>query len=94
MKVRLLLVVVLVSLSLPCIELPEWAGIFDDVSNDFVVPSRVERPVCARSVRAHHFAALLSQARTVLTVFPSPLLNAPMRSGARSVLNIISVQKK
>jgi hypothetical protein len=95
MKVRLLLVVVLVSLSLPCIELPEWAGIFDDVSNDFiVVPSRVERPVCARSLRAPHFAALFSQARTVLTVFPSPLLNAPIRSGARSVLNIISVQKK
>ena len=95
MKVRLLLVVVLASLSLACIELPEWAGIFDDVSNDFiVVPSRVERAVCARSVWAHQFAALLSQARTVLTVFPSLLLNASIRSGGRSVLEIISVQKK
>ena len=95
MKVRLLLVVVLASLSLLCIELPEWAGIYDDVSNDFiVVASRVEWPVCARSAWARRFAALLSQARPVLTVFPSFLLNAPIRSGARSVLNIISVQKK
>lgn len=95
MKVRTLLVVLLASLSLPLIELPECAGLYDDVSNDFiVVPSRVEPRVCARSVRAHLFAALLSQARPVLTVFPSLLLNAPIRSGARSVLNIISVQKK
>ena len=95
MKVRLLLVVVLASLSLTCSELPEWAGIYDDVSYDLIfVPSRVERAVCARSVRAHQFAVLLSQARTVLTVFPSLLLNASIRSGGLSVLEITSVQKK
>jgi len=95
MNVRLLLVVVLASFSLSYGELPKWAGIYDDVSCDFIfVPSRVERAVCARSVRAHQFAVLLSQARTVPTIFPSLLLNAPIRSGGRSVLEIISVQKK
>ena len=95
MKVLLLLVVLLASFSLPRSELSDWAGIYDDVSYDFIfVRSRVERAVCARSVRAHQFASFLSQASTVLTVVPSPLLNIEIRSEGRSVLEITSVQKK
>ncbi|HKF02525.1 MAG TPA: hypothetical protein VKB49_09430 [Candidatus Sulfotelmatobacter sp.] len=60
MKVWLLLVVVLASLSLLCIELPEWAGIYDDVSNDFIVGHVIDRQhreaVQNRSARLEKYA--------------------------------------
>ena len=95
MRVGFLLVVALVILSLPCIELPECIGMYDDASNDFiVVQSQVGRPVCAPSVRAQHFAAANLQRRAVLTLFSSPLRSAPIPREGRSVLNVISIQKK
>ena len=95
MKVGLLLVVALVTLSLPCIELPECAGMYDDVSNDFIVaPSRVETSVCEPRALAQHFAAIPLNDRAISTIFSSVLRSAPNPRGGRSVLSVISIQKK
>jgi hypothetical protein len=43
MRVKFFLIVALVIFTLPCMELPAWAGMFVDASNDFVLaPSRRE----------------------------------------------------
>jgi len=43
MRVKFFLIVALVIFTLPCVELPAWAGMYDDASNDFVLaPSRRE----------------------------------------------------
>jgi hypothetical protein len=43
MRVKFFLIVALVVFTLPCMEFPEWAGIYDDASNDFVLaPTRTE----------------------------------------------------
>lgn len=43
MRVKFFLIVALVIFTLPCMELPAWAGMFDDASNDFVLaPSKRE----------------------------------------------------
>ena len=43
MRVKFFLIVALVIFTLPCMEFPEWAGIYNDASNDFVLaPTRTE----------------------------------------------------
>jgi hypothetical protein len=41
MSAKVLLLVALVILTLSCMELPEWAGVYNDASNDFAIaPSK------------------------------------------------------
>lgn len=94
MKVRLLLVVVFVALSLPCIEVPEFAAMQDDVSNDFIVAQpRVVPPVCETG-RTPDFAAAHLQKSSVLAAFSPLLSSASIPGKARLVLSATSVQRK
>ena len=43
MRARLLLIITLVVVALPCMEVPDWAGITGDSSNDFVVSPTATR---------------------------------------------------
>jgi hypothetical protein len=95
MRVGMFVIVALIALSLPCMELPELAGMYNDASNDFfVMPSRAERPVCAASVGAPHFAEASLNLRGVSITLQSPFRCAPIPHEARLVLNLISIQKK
>jgi hypothetical protein len=94
MKLGLFLVVALLTLSLPCIELPECAGAYDDVSNDFIAQSQVQTPICPPSVQVQHSAATHLEQGTVTNVFSSLLRSAPLPRPGRSVLDLISIQKK
>lgn len=95
MRVGVFLIIALIALSLPSMELPELAGMYNDASNDFfVMPSRAELPACAASVGAPHFAETNLNLHGVSITFPSPLPCAPIPHEARLVLNLISIQKK
>ena len=37
MRGKVVLIIVFLILALPCMELPEWAGMYDDASNDFAL---------------------------------------------------------
>jgi len=89
------LIVVLIALSLPCMELPELAGMYNDVSNDFfVMPSRAERPFCTASADVPHFADSSLNPHRVSIPLRSPFSYAPIPHEDRLVLKLISVQKK
>ena len=95
MRVRLFLLVTLITLSLPCLELPELAGMCDDASNDFLVmPSRAEGLACASAVWKPHFADARSNPDGLFIAFASSFPSAPIPHVTRSVLSLISVQKK
>ena len=94
MRVGFILVVALATLSLPCVELPECAGIYDNVSNDFIVAPVDRTTVCQQSVQPLAFDAVHPDSYGVFLVFPSPFLNDATLRDARSILNLLSVQKK
>ena len=95
MRVGMFVVIALIALSLPCMELPELAGMYNDASNDFfVMPSRAERPVCTASAGVPHFAESSLNLHGVSITLPSRFPCARIPHEARVVLNLISVQKK
>ena len=95
MRVGLFLIVALIALSLPCMELPELAGMYNDASNDFfVLPLRAARPVSSAGVWAPRFAGASVNLLGVRINLQSPLPCAPTPHGARLTLNLISAQKK
>jgi hypothetical protein len=88
-------IVVLVALSLPCAQVPEWAGLYDDTSNDFVLMSpRAERLAIAASREGPRSAigAISSVLRCVDRTFP-PVSEMSHCNGVDLQI-LFSIQKK
>ena len=95
MRVGMFVVIALIALSLPCMELPELAGMYNNASNDFfVMPSRAERPVCTASAVVPHVTESSRNLHWVSIPLRSPFSYASIPHEDRLVLKQISVQKK
>lgn len=95
MRVNLFLIVAIVALSLPCVELPEWAGMYDDASNDFVLlPSRVEAPIFATAGSTPRLRAGHVDLDPQLIIFTSLFADIPFANESHSLLDRLTVQKK
>ena len=96
MRVILFIIIATVAFGLPCVELPEWARIYDDATNDFVLlTSRVERPDCAAAAPTLRLrAAHLDRGDSLLVILAPSLAAIPIAGESHSLMVLLTVQKK
>ena len=95
MRVGFFVVLALVTLSLPCVDLPEWAGTYNDPSNDSVVMlSRLVEPLCVRRLRTPRVAIVYLNRHAASNLSASAFYVLPIPSDTRALLDRLSVQKK
>jgi len=95
MRVILFIIIATVAFGLPCVELPEWARIYDDATNDFVLlTSRVERPVCAAAAPTLRLRAAHLDRDSLLVILAPSLAGIPIAGESHSLMVLLTVQKK
>ena len=94
MRVRIFLIFALIILTMPCMELPEWAGMYDDASNDFVIaPAKTELPAHARP-SATHLPARHVNRRTPTAATTTSFISASVPNETDFLSNLVAIQKK
>jgi hypothetical protein len=95
MRVKFVLIVVLVILALPCMEIPEWAGMYDDASNDFVLaPSKTELAGDTVGRSATHLPARRVTRSSRMIAITASSISTLVSHETHLLPNLVNVQKK